>query len=150
MFVYFNLCESKMTEKDLPFTGAPLKCPQELGLGQAKIRSQEFHPHLPHGWESPKKLGSLPAASQEELTGSWIGSWGWTQSQALHLIREAGDHHLTLCAPLHLLWSARAMKKNRGSLKKSEFSHSFWCCYAYYHNIRILTVLKLPLSIQRS
>lgn len=77
MFIYFHLpqtpSEREELEKDLPYVGLFLKCPQEPVLGLVKARSQEPHAHLPGGQQG---LEPSPVASQNALVGSCAGSRG--------------------------------------------------------------------------
>lgn len=67
--ISFRRQVSRFLKRDLktPSAGSLLtpKCPQQLGPGQAKIRSQDLpHLDLPHGQQGPKDLSPLSAAFQ--------------------------------------------------------------------------------------
>lgn len=58
----------------LPSSGLLPKCLQQLGLGQAKVRSQNFYWDLSCGWQGPTHLGPSSTACTGALAGVWEGS----------------------------------------------------------------------------
>lgn len=63
----------KVTEKDVPFTGELSKWPQQPGVEQAELGSQDLHLSLPHRWQE-SKYSAVSCCLSGALAGTWVRS----------------------------------------------------------------------------